>query len=112
MESVNAFFSIAGGLAIRLGLPVGITALLIWVMRKLDARWQAEANEQAAPQPAISRVRCWEKKSCPTEKLETCKAYQRQEIPCWQVFRHQNGELQQACIGCRVLQEAPIPVYR
>ncbi len=110
MDGINTFLTFISGILIRLGLPLGLTFLVFWWLRKLDARWQAEASQVQAASP-INVIRCWEKKGCSPEKREKCTAYQHQEMPCWQHFRGADRQLKPACIGCKVLQEAPVPVY-
>ncbi len=111
MDGINTFLTFLGGILLRLGLPLGLTFAVFWWLRKLDARWQAEAS-LVQPANPVATVHCWEKMGCSTEKREKCAAYQNQEMPCWQHFRDTNRQLKPACIGCNVLQEAPIPVYR
>jgi hypothetical protein len=56
------------GLVLRLGVPLGLTALLGWWLKRLDARWQREAEAgQAAQRIAASTTPCWEVLGCPTE---------------------------------------------
>ncbi|MGD2156300.1 MAG: hypothetical protein PVG32_05465 [Anaerolineales bacterium] len=98
----------------RFGLPVGLTLLVCWLFRKLDARWQAEAAEYqkqvGAKKALFPALRCWLKNECPPEQRERCLAYQNQDIPCWQHFRASDGQLKEDCIGCDVFRGAPAPV--
>jgi hypothetical protein len=91
------------GILVRLAVPVGATAFLVWFLRRLDARWQEEAMQQAAnvggiPVP-ISQLHCWDVHDCSPEKRATCPAYLNSNISCWEAHRR-NGQLQQACQGC------------
>lgn len=93
------------GLLLRLGLPLAVTALLAWWLKRLDARWQAAA---ARPAPARGRP-CWELRNCAPERRRECQAYAQPDQPCWQVWRAAEGELRPACLTCFVFQDAPVP---
>ena len=108
----SALLAVVIGLAIRFGVPVLLTALVAWGLRRLDRHWQEQA-EHRRPAPlamgaASAEVRCWELKDCPPEKRQTCPAFARPPVPCWQVFREQTGLLPTSCLGCDVFLSAPI----
>jgi hypothetical protein len=90
------------GLILRLGIPILLTLLMAWGIRKLDARWQAEAKE--FQETLIERkkkgtlVPCWETMNCPPSIREKCPAYGVSSIPCWEV--KSNGNLPAACQAC------------
>ena len=104
METVTAILALLTGLLVRLAIPLSITAILIYGLRKLDARWQAEAQDHTL----IEKPKCWEVKSCSLEQKETCAASQS-PMPCWQVYRLPNGYLRDECLSCAVFRHAPIP---
>lgn len=96
---------------LRLGLPLAATALMVWLLQQLDARWQAEAERQQRATPrVVARVPCWEIRQCPPESRATCPAYAQPDLPCWQVFRDRQGRLAEACLSCQVFRDAPVPV--
>mgnify|MGYP003959259255 FL=1 len=97
----------------RFGLPVVLTALIILLFKRLDDRWQAEAQEyqqRSTPESLFPALRCWILNDCPEERHQNCKAYQNQDIPCWQNFRTVDGSLKESCLGCGVFRGAPVPV--
>jgi hypothetical protein len=95
------------GLLLRIGIPVAVTALVFFLLRRLDQRWQKEALAV----PVISSQRpCWEVKGCSAEKRENCPAYAQKNIPCWQTFRDRRGLLREDCLGCDIFRLAPAPV--
>ena len=100
------------GAALRLGLPLGITALVVWLLRRLDARWQMEAERERAriPATATPSAPCWVARNCPAGRRAICPAYLNPALPCWQLFRDQQGQLREACLGCEVFIKAPVPV--
>lgn len=110
LETIVALFTIA---LLRLGIPIGLTALLVWSLKKLDAHWQAQATRQRNPAPAQSdpppRMPCWKQRNCPPEQRERCPAFARQNMPCWQVFRGGNGHLKETCFSCPVFRGFPAP---
>ncbi|MCX6035377.1 MAG: hypothetical protein NTV38_10440, partial [Chloroflexi bacterium] len=95
------------GLLLRVGIPVAVTALIFFLLRSLDERWQKEA--QAIPVISSQRP-CWEIKGCSEENRKNCPAIAQPNVPCWQVFRTKNGLLREECLGCDVFRLAPVPV--
>ncbi len=94
---------------LRFGIPILLTFLLAWGLKRLDAHWRAEA-EAKANQPAVraiaaSQIRCWEIRGCPPQHRQTCPAYAHSESPCWEVHRS-NGHLLERCRDCRVFGRA------
>ena len=105
METMIALLALIAGLIIRLAIPVALTALLIFMLRKLDVRWQVEAQ---LPQPVMQGIECWKLKNCTPEQRNTCVAYQA-ALPCWQSKRLPNGYLREECLSCEIFTEAPMP---
>ena len=114
MENLNELLVVLGGILLRLGIPILVTLGLWRLLKKLDERWQADANQRRTALVSSGalpgNVGCWEINQCTPENYRQCKAYQNKETPCWQVFRSQNGQMQEKCIGCQVFQKAPTPV--
>ena len=113
MEWLDSVAPLALGLVIRLGIPVLVTFLLVRWLRRLDERWQAEAEarrSQAAETTQARNIGCWEIKGCTAEQLATCQAHAHPKTPCWQWFREDGGHLQERCLGCEVFRESPVPV--
>jgi hypothetical protein len=105
METFVSFLYIFLGFFLRLAVPILGTLLLVFFLRKLDARWQAEAERQAT---LIDKPQCWKIKGCAPEQMQECPGGQS-SLPCWQVYRLPNGYLNEECIQCKVFIEAPIP---
>ena len=113
METTQGLLLAIGWFLLRFGLPVLGTTLVIWLFRRLDARWQAEAREykkHTGLESLVPVVRCWILNDCPEERRQNCPAYQNQDKPCWQHFRAVDGALKQSCLECRVFRAAPAPV--
>jgi hypothetical protein len=108
METITSILVVIAGLLIRLAIPIALTALLIFFLRRLDARWQAEAE---LPQPKVETTECWKIKNCSTEQRKNCVAYQA-TLPCWQVKRLPNGYLRDECLSCEIFTEAPMPALK
>jgi len=108
METMTSLLALIVGLLLRLAVPIAITALLIFFLRKLDAYWQAEAQ---LAEPAAQDINCWEIKGCSPEQRENCVAT-KSNIPCWQVKRLPNGYLRDECLSCEVFTEAPMPALK
>lgn len=95
------------GLLLRIGLPLIVTGIVFFLLRRLDEHWQKEALAL----PVISpRQPCWDIKGCSEENRKNCLAYSQSKIPCWQVFRSRNGGLREGCLDCDVFRLAPAPV--
>jgi hypothetical protein len=108
METISSFLVLIAGLLIRLAIPLALTAILIFFLRKLDAHWQAEAQ---LPQPAVPSIECWKIKNCSSEQRKVCVAYQA-ALPCWQAKRLPNGYLREECLSCEIFIEAPMPALK
>ncbi len=100
------FLALAAGLLLRLAIPIAGTILLIYLLRKLDAHWQAEAQL-----PPVHKTECWKIKDCSSEQKKNCAAA-ASPLPCWQVFRQPNGYLREQCISCGVFVDAPVPALK
>ena len=110
MDAILEGLFVVLGLLLRLGVPIGVTILIARFLRKLDSRWRTEAEQVLEGAGAnlgtlVLPTPCWDAMSCPPERRETCPAYQESGIPCWERFRV-NGNLQDACVRCNVLQGA------
>jgi hypothetical protein len=116
------------GFVIRLALPLLLTLLLAWLLRRLDARWQREAEAEAAARaerspaleargdgpaaaglpaaagPMAGQPKCWQIRRCPPEQRQTCPAYSRPDAYCWEVFQP-NGRPAEKCLKCTVWQQ-------
>ena len=107
METISALLAVITGFALRLAIPIGITAVAMFFLRRLDTRWKVEAESQLL-KPVVEKPKCWEVHGCSEEMRATCTGYQSQH-PCWQAHRKENGYLQDRCLGCDVFRKAPVP---
>ena len=110
MEGIEAILSIVIGFLVRFGFPILITILAVYVLRRLDNRWIAEAEEEGLIKVAAKNPGCWNAKNCSAEKRAKCPAFKNQDVPCWQLFREEDGRMQENCLGCDVFIKAPVPV--
>lgn len=113
MEEAAVWLSFIAGLALRLGIPLGLTILAAWGLRKLDQHWQREARElsQAGRVPTMTMIRCWVLNDCPLERRAKCPAYMNDGVPCWQVFRNDEGQLAEGCLECDVFRKTLAPEF-
>jgi hypothetical protein len=107
MEWINSVLVVLAGLGLRLAIPIGITLLAVYVLHKVDVRWQEEAAQLPLP-VEVEKLHCWEIHNCPAEKAKSCTTPASAE-PCWQLHRQSNGYLAEACLNCQVFRQAPIP---
>jgi hypothetical protein len=105
METFTSLLALLTGLIVRLAIPLAVTALLIILLRKLDARWQKEAQR---PMPMLQKSECWKIKGCSSEQRANCIGA-KSPLPCWQAYRLPNGHLNEKCLTCEVFITAPVP---
>jgi hypothetical protein len=108
MNGLNTFLTFALGLILRIGIPLAVTAGVIYLLHRLDQRWQKEAL--SVPLAAPGGKPCWEVKECPDARHKACPAAAQPKVPCWQVFRSKTGLLREECLGCDVFRQASAPV--
>ena len=110
MEWLTTTFAMILGIVLRIAIPIVVTFLIIFFLKRLDERWKKDSDIEADQLVRVGNVGCWDINSCPEEMRAGCMAYQNPNTPCWQVFRGEHGRLQERCIGCDVFRHAPIPV--
>ena len=108
METLTSILTIIAGLFLRLAIPIAGTLLLVYILRKLDAQWEAEAERLPA---VIEKVECWKVKGCSEEQRKNCTGA-TSPLPCWQAQRQPNGYLQEKCLSCDVFINAPVPALK
>lgn len=108
METITSLLIIVGGLILRLAIPILGTLTLVFFLRKLDNRWQTEAELQ---QKAINKPECWKIKGCAPDQVGQCEGA-ASPLPCWQIYRQPNGYLNEECLSCTVFTEAPVPTLK
>lgn len=108
MKWLDALTTILATIGLRFIIPIVVTIGIIYILRKLDAQWQAEA--EVAALPVFEGPRCFEVKKCTEEQKANCIAASKAE-PCWQVFREtNNGLLKEQCLGCSFFSNVVSPV--
>ena len=105
METLSLWFAIMVGIAARLVVPIFVTMLAVYLLRRLDARWEREAQ---APTVKVEKPACWEIKGCSPEASKECIG-RTSPLPCWQAQRTSNGYLREQCLACVVFVKAPAP---
>ena len=112
MDELMATFIVFTGVLLRIGIPVALTVALIWAFGQLDARWKREAalHGYERPRVKVSNSGCWQVHGCSEENRKRCPAYAQLDMPCWQVFRKEDGRLKEKCLGCQIFANAPVPV--
>ncbi len=105
MNDLLPTIAVLAGLIVRLAIPVLITALIVDVLRRLDARWQAEGKESPV---LVEKPECWEVMGCAPDRRAECPGY-TSPLPCWQARRADNGYLREECLSCQIFRKAPAP---
>lgn len=103
---MNTLLIFVTGVFLRLIVPLALTALVVYWLRKLDARWQAEAENERA-MLVKDELPCWKEQGLSMDEIKMRAAKNNQ--PCWQTHRLSNGYLREICLDCDVFLSAPIP---
>jgi hypothetical protein len=105
---------LAGLLFIRVGIPLLVVAAIAIVLRRMDHRWQVEAETRSrmqlqvapllVPHP-VAGVPCWEQRHCDGQKCADCAAARSPEAPCWMSRSAALGSLPAECPTCGIFRE-------
>lgn len=106
MDTLTSILVLLAGIFIRLVVPLGLTALVVFFLRKLDARWQVEA-ELEKKLLAKDETPCWREQGLSVDRIAQVSAASGK--PCWQIKRLPNGYLREECLDCEVFLSAPMP---
>jgi hypothetical protein len=107
MQWLYSTLAVLTGLILRLAIPIAITLLAVYILHRVDVRWQEEAMHMPAPED-VEKPQCWDIKNCPAKNRSECASLNSAE-PCWQAQRLPNGYLREECLVCQVFHQAPIP---
>lgn len=116
MEGLLDILAIIGLFMLRLAVPAGLTVGVGYLLRRMDARWETEAQgrpEVVQGQVAAKPQRpCWEEKGCTEAKKLKCAASRVTDIPCWLARLRAENKLPSACTDCYRYKGklAPVPV--
>ena len=102
---------IVGMFLLRVGVPLGLTLGVAWALRRLDAKWQAEAwaewEASHSQEEVIAEAKllqpsepCWSVKGCDEAARANCAAPKQPDIPCWLARRRSEGKLPAECYNC------------
>lgn len=106
MDTLNTFVVFLMGVGLRLIVPLALTALVVIVLHRLDARWQAEAKQERE-MLLKNEMPCSKDQSISAEQIK--QRLDSGERPCWQTRRLSNGHLRDDCLTCDVFRDAPVP---
>jgi hypothetical protein len=117
MDALLQILAVVGMFILRLGVPLAITLAVGYWLRRLDAKWQAEAlarkadtalaRQEAGAVPVIEIFKvieqpCWVLKNCPQDAFTGCPAHQHPDLPCWLARLRNEGRLPQPCYRCEL----------
>lgn len=123
------FVAIVGLFLLRVGVPLLITLLIGYFLRRLDAHWEDELRGQALGHPRapgshgtrsagipaatagvdIPGQPCWQLKDCDTASREDCPAGQQPGVVCWLARRELEGKIPMACYHCSLFVGEQLP---
>lgn len=95
---------VIGLFLLRLAVPLAITLLIGYLLRRLDARWELETQSHshtvATEEPAAVQQPCWEDKECSARRRSRCPARGLANIPCWLARLRVENRMPAECTGC------------
>jgi len=111
MEGLLEVAVVAGMFFLRIGVPLIITLAVAYFLRRLDAKWQADAWAEweasrsqdgviAAPNSLQPGESCWSLKGCDETTRANCAATKQPTLPCWLARRRSEGRLPAECYNC------------
>ncbi len=107
MDRLEGALGVVARFLVRVGVPIAIPLLIGYLLKRLDARWEAEEKARQASAPALpARPPCWEIKGCSAEARAQCPAFQARPEPCWVAFQHAQGRVPERCFTCEVFVNA------
>lgn len=134
MESLPNVLLLVLMFFLRLAVPLLITIAIAYGLKRLDAKWQAEADRQAAATKAVAKALqpamaapglgaipggavlplppmvaagatpCWSVKGCSEAARAKCAAYHQPDQPCWAARQAAEGKLPAKCRDCNLYQ--------
>jgi hypothetical protein len=118
--------AIFGMFVLRLGVPLAITLAVGYWLRRLDAKWQAEAQarwkanqaqREAKIEPQTELVKviqgpCWVLKGCPETVYPQCPAYHHSDIPCWLAWFQAERAIPARCYRCTLFSPRQAEKYQ
>jgi hypothetical protein len=104
---MTSIFVVLAGFLIRIAIPLLLMLALVYLLRRLDARWQMEALYRQKLDADETQEHTWELKDCSIEGALQWPALQSSQH-CWQVLRKSNGTIHEECLRCKVFRAAPI----
>lgn len=125
MNSILQGLSIIGLFLLRLAVPLAITFVIAYYLRRLDAKWekelQKEKTQTEATTPSLATpvlqmstnvtiptakdlfgVPCWRLHNCQQTRKEQCAAFQNPELPCWWARFRAEGHIPRQCYTCQI----------
>jgi hypothetical protein len=103
--------TVVGLFLLRLGVPVTVTFLVAYLFKRLDQKWEQDAEHRmgTAPEQIAGRPPCWVEKDCGPVRRSECPACKLTDLPCWLARIRMQGELPKSCLDCdRFVQRGPL----
>jgi hypothetical protein len=114
MSRASELFFLIALFVLRLGVPVAFTLAVCFLLRRLDRKWEEEAQLGAvsaeaagdgeAPSDTATSLPCWLIKGCGPERYENCAAYHNRALPCWLARLRAEGRIPQPCSSCSLFR--------
>lgn len=113
MDELQEVLVVIGMFVLRLGVPLLIALTVGYLLRRLDSRWEAEAQSEAQlrrEMEAAQEIPCWEEKDCLEEDYMRCPGHAYSHLPCWLARLRAQSTLPAECPDCpRYASRASMP---
>ena len=96
MDEMRATGVIAALFALRCLVPLAITLAIGYLMNKQVERWEAED----ATRRAQTVKPCWIVRNCDPARRNSCPAFKRQGLPCWEARLMAEERMPVGCATC------------
>lgn len=104
MDQLLGPLVIVGLFLLRLGVPLAVTLAVGYLLRRLDAKWEAEESARTETVPgerqAAARQPCWTVIRCGKVQRADCPAHKSPRLPCWLARLQAENRLPSGCPSC------------
>ncbi len=105
--------AVLGIFMVRFGVPLLLSAAVVWWLHRLDVKWAKSAPKFTAIPDGVSTPSdtlhapiigepCWVYRACPDERRNTCPAYLNPQTVCWLARLRCDGRLAGNCRTCSI----------
>ena len=110
MEWLPTTLAMILGILLRIAVPIIVTILFVYLLKKLDERWKSESDIGTGQADQSGNIGCWDVNNCPAEKRVGMQGLPKPGHPLLAGVPGRKWQITRSCIGCDVFRHAPVPV--